>query len=107
RGKWVTDYTGNLTPTGTSLPLPYTSTPGIVEETPTIAQLHHTYVLKTSILNNFSFAATRLWIPIYSVTADGKFPQKAGLTGLPSFGQAADGFPGINFNGSNAPSSWA
>ena len=24
RGKWSTDYTGNLTPTGTALPLPYT-----------------------------------------------------------------------------------
>lgn len=106
RGKWQTDYTGNLTPTGTSLPLPYTQTPGIVVEVPTIAQLHHTYVLSSTLLNTASFGLTRLWIPIFSVTADGKYPEKAGLTGLPPNGQAPDQFPGINFSGTNAPNSW-
>jgi hypothetical protein len=107
RGKWQTDYTGNLTPTGTSLPLPYTSTPGIVVEVPTIAQVHDTFVFSPTLLNNLSFGLTRLWIPIFSVTADGKYPEKAGLTGLPAYGQAADGFPGVNFSGTNAPNSWA
>ena len=107
RAKWQTDYTGNLTPTGTSLPLPYTSSPGIVVEVPTIAQLHYTYVISPSLLNSASFGLTRLWIPIFSTTADGKYPQKAGLTGLPPYGQAADGFPGINFSGPNVPSNWA
>jgi len=107
RAKWQTDYTGNLTPTGTSLPLPYTSTPGIVVEVPTIAQIHQTYVFTPTLLNSVSVGLTRIWIPIFSVTADGKYPEKAGLTGLPPYGQAADGFPGISFSGTNVPSSWA
>ena len=106
RGKWTTDYTGNLTPTGTALPLPYTTSPGIVEELPTIAQLHYTRVLTTTLINNFSLAATRLWIPIYSTTAEGKYPQAAGLKGLPPRGHAPDAFPTINFSGNNAPSNW-
>ena len=39
RARWATDYTGNLTPTGTALPLPYNSSSGIVVEVPTIAQI--------------------------------------------------------------------
>ena len=108
-GEWHTDYTGNLTPTGTALPLPYTQTPGIVVERPWIMQAHETYLIAPSLLNNFGVGMTRLSIPIFSVTASGNYPQKAGLAGpgLPNYGQAADGFPGITFSGSNAPSSWA
>jgi hypothetical protein len=106
-GQWKTDYTGNLTPTGTALPLPYTQTPGIVVERPWITQIHENYLVSASLLNSFTVAMTRLSIPIYPVTADGQYPQKAGLTGLPSYGQAASGFPGINFGGTDAPSNWA
>jgi Carboxypeptidase regulatory-like domain/TonB dependent receptor len=106
RAKWATDYTGNLTPTGTALPLPYTASPGTVVEVPTIAQIHHTYLLKPSWLNTFSFGVTRIWIPIASTTKDFKYPDKAGLTGMPASGQGHDGFPTISFAGTNAPNAW-
>ena len=107
RGKWATDYTGNLTATGTALPLPYTSSPGIVDEMTTIGQLHHTHVFTPTFINNFSVGATRLWIPIFSTTAEGNYAQKAGLTGLPKSGIApAPHFPQSTFNGVNAPSNW-
>ncbi len=106
-GKWQTDYTGNLTPTGTALPLPYTSSPGKVVEVPIIAQVRETWVISPSLLNLFGLGVVRLSIPIYPITQDGTYPQKAGLKGLPGGGQAALGFPGINFTGSNAPGSWA
>ena len=106
RGKWSTDYTGNLTPTGTALPLPYTGSPGIVEELTTIAQFHYTRVMTPTLINSFSVAATRLWIPIYSTTAEGKYPQAAGLRGLPQNGYAPDAFPQISFSGNNSPSNW-
>jgi len=106
RGKYATDYTGNLTPTGTALPLPYNSSSGIVEEMPTIAQIHHTHVFNSSWLNDASFGLTRIWIPLYSNTAAGGYPEKAGLTGLPP-GNASLQFPAINFAGPNAPINWA
>jgi len=106
-GQWLTDYTGNLTPTGTALPLPYTATPGIVEERPWITQLHETYLISPTLLNNFAVGMTRLSIPIFPVTAAGNYPEKADLTGLPPSGQAATGFPGITFSGNNIPNSWS
>ncbi len=106
-GEWRTDYTGNLTPTGTALPLPYTSTPGIVVERPLIVQVHDTYLFSPSLFNTFGVGITRLSIPIFPVTASGNYPQKAGLTGLPGHGQAATGFPGINFSGANIPNNWS
>ena len=105
-GKWSTDYTGNLTPTGTALPLPYTSSPGIVEELPTIAQAHYTRVVGPNLVNNLSVAVTRLWIPISATTLEGKYPQAAGLKGLPPRGDVPDAFPQITFSGNNAPSNW-
>ena len=106
RGKYSTDYTGNLTPTGTALPLPYNSSSGIVQEMPTIAQIHYTRVFSSTWLNDASFGLTRIWIPLYSNTAAGGYPQKAGLTGLPP-GNASLQFPAINFGGPNAPINWA
>lgn len=106
-GTWRTDYTGNLTPTGTALPLPYTQTPGIVVEKPLIVQLHDTYTITPSWLNTFGVGITRLSIPILPVTTDGQYPQKAGLTGLPGNGQAALGFPAVNFTGPNVPNNWS
>lgn len=106
-GTWSTDYTGNLTPTGTALPLPYTQSPGIVVERPLIVQLHDTYTFSPSLSNTFGVGITRLSIPILPITQAGNYPQNAGLTGLPGGGQAALGFPAITFNGSNVPASWA
>ncbi len=106
-GEWRTDYTGNLTPTGTALPLPYTQTPGIVVERPLIAQFHDTYMFSPTLFNTFGAGGTRLSIPIFPVTTSGNYPEKAGLTGLPGHGQAANGFPGVTFTGANIPNSWA
>ena len=104
--RYSTDYTGNLTPTGTALKLPYNSSAGVVQELPTVAQIHHTWVMSPSLLNTASYGFTRIWIPILSNTAAGRYPEKAGLTGLPP-GNASVQFPAINFSGSNAPINWA
>jgi hypothetical protein len=106
-GKWTTDYTGNLTPTGTALPLPYTSSPGIVVERPLIVQLHETYTIKPTLLNTFGMSVVRLSIPLFPITEGGDYPEKAGLIGLPGTGQAATGFPSITFGGTNAPNAWS
>lgn len=106
-GEWLTDYTGNITPTGTALPLPYTASPGIVEELPWITQFHDDYTFSSSLFNSFGIGMTRLSIPILPITQYGDFPAKAGLTGLPGNGQAAKGFPGTTFSGPNPPSSWS
>jgi Carboxypeptidase regulatory-like domain/TonB dependent receptor len=105
-GEWHTDYTGNITPTGTALPLPYTSSPGMVVEKPLIIQVHDTYTFGPSLLNTFGAGMVRLAIPIFPITKSGMYPQKAGLGGLPGNGEAANAFPLITFNGPNPPSSW-
>ena len=46
-----------------------------------------------------------LYIPLTSNTANGNYPAKAGLTGLPP-GIAATGFPDISFSGNEVPVSW-
>jgi Carboxypeptidase regulatory-like domain/TonB dependent receptor len=105
-GEWHTDYTGNITPTGTALPLPYTQSPGEVVEKPLIIQVHDTYTISPSLLNTFGAGMVRLAIPISPITKAGQYPEKAGLTGLPGSGEAANAFPAITFNGPNPPSSW-
>jgi hypothetical protein len=105
-GEWHTDYTGNITPTGTALPLPYTQSPGEVVEKPLIIQVHDTYTISPSLLNTLGIGMTRLAIPISPITKAGNYPGKAGLTGLPGSGEAANAFPAITFDGPDAPSSW-
>jgi len=68
--------------------------------------LHDTYTFTTSLLNQFSYSFSRLWIPLGSDSAGGNYPSKAGLTGLPP-GMASTAFPDVTFNGNNAPISWA
>ena len=103
--QYLTDYTGNLAPNGTALPLPYNTSAGIVEERPTIAQIHQTYVFTPTIVNNASYGLSRIWIPLFSATAAGNYIGKAGLTGMPP-GNASLAFPAINFAGPNAPNTW-
>ena len=105
RGRYLTDYTGSLAPNTDSMPLPYTQG-RIVEENPTTSQIHFTHVFTPTLLNNFSFGYARTWIPLFSATAGGGYPQKAGITGLPG-GAADDVFPTVNFVGANAPNVWA
>jgi len=88
----------------TALPLPYTET-RLVEEVPTTAQVKHTYVMRPSMLNQFSLGFSLLAVPIANATIDGRYPQQAGLRGLPS-GEADSAFPEISFAGPNAPTQW-
>ncbi len=93
-------YRGNPPP----LPLPYTVT-RVVDEVPTVGQLRHTWVLSASLLNQLSFGASRLYVPITNPTVDGRWAEKAGLKGLPP-GDASLSFPEVAFSGPNAPQGW-
>jgi hypothetical protein len=88
----------------TALPLPYTET-RLVEEVTTTAQVKHTFVMSSSLLNQFSLGFARLAVPIANATIDGRYPQQAGLTGLPP-GEADSSFPEVGFAGPNAPTQW-
>jgi hypothetical protein len=88
----------------TFLPLPYTET-RLVEEIPTTIQVKHTYVAGSRMVNQLSLGFSRLNVPIANATIDGKYPQEAGLRGLPA-GEADSAFPEIAFGGPNAPTQW-
>ena len=81
----------------TALPLPYTET-RLVEEIPTTAQVKHTYVISPRWVNQFSAGFSRLSVPISNATIDGRYPQVAGLRGLPA-GEADSSFPEISLPG--------
>lgn len=85
-------------------PLPYTNSRA-VQQIPTTGEVKSIYVIKPNLLNQLSFAYTRLWIPIINVTQSGDYPKKAGLTGLPA-GQAGSAFPLVTFSGPNSPTGW-
>jgi hypothetical protein len=104
-GKYANPIVGSLTPITTStLPVPYTDGRGVIEYA-TLWQFHDNHVIKPNMVNQFSFSLSRLFIPLTSNTADGNYPSKAGLKGLPP-GIASTGFPDITFSGNNAPVSW-
>ena len=104
-GKYANPVVGSLTPISTStLPVPYTDGRGVIEYA-TLGQIHDSYSISPSLVNEFSVSASRLFIPLTSNTASGDYPSKAGLTGLPP-GIASTGFPDISFSGNNAPVSW-
>ena len=103
-GRYTTNFTGSLAPGTDSLPLPYTQA-RFVKEYPTTAQIHDSYVLSPTVVNQFSYSMGRIYIPLVNDTADGNYPQKAGLTGLPP-GIASTAMPDVNFAGTNAPISW-
>jgi hypothetical protein len=105
RGKrsQATPFRGGTT-LQTALPLPYTET-RLVDEVPTSAQIKHTYVLGSKWVNQVSLGFSRLGVPIFNATIDGKYPIKAGLRGLPA-GEADSSFPEVAFAGPNAPTQW-
>ncbi len=104
-GKYANPIVGSLTPITTStLPVPYTDGRGVIEYA-TLAQLHDSHIITSTMVNQFSLGLSRLFIPLTSNTASGDYPSKAGLTGLPP-GIASTGFPDISFSGNNAPVSW-
>jgi carboxypeptidase family protein/TonB-dependent receptor-like protein len=86
------------------LPLPYVVT-RVVDEVPTVGQVKHNWVMTPSLVNQLSFQASRLWIPITNPTIDGNWVEKAGITGLPK-GDATQSFPEIAFGGQNPVSGW-
>ncbi len=104
-GKYANPIVGSLVPITTStLPVPYTAGRGVIEYA-TLAQIHDTYSINSNVTNQFSASLSRLFIPLTSNTADGNYPSKAGLKGLPP-GIASTGFPDISFAGNNAPIGW-
>lgn len=104
-GNYATNFTGSLNQTGAGvLPEPYTQG-RIVQETVKMGQIHDTYTITPSLLNQFSASYNRIWIPLQNPTVAGAYPQKAGLQGLPpSVVQLT--FPDINFAGTNSPGGW-
>jgi len=108
RGKYANPIVGSLAqPTATTnaaLPIPYLQGRSVIEYA-TLVQLHDSYTITPSVLNDLSYGVNRLYIPLTSNTANGNYPSKAGLTGLPP-GIASTGFPDITFNGNNFPVNW-
>ena len=104
-GHYATNFTGSLNQTGAGvLPEPYTQG-RIVEEAVKMGQVHDTYTLTPSLVNQLSLSYNRIWIPLSNPTTDGAYPQKAGIKGLPpSVVQLT--FPDINFAGTNSPGGW-
>ena len=104
-GKYAWPTVGSLTPVSTStLPTPYTDGRSVIEYS-TVAQVHDSYVIAPTLVNQASLSLSRMWIPLTDPTANGNYPGKAGLTGLPA-GFASTAFPDISFSGNNAPVSW-
>ena len=104
-GHYATNFTGSLNQAGAGvLPEPYTQG-RIVEEDVKMAQLHDTFTIKPTLLNQFSYSVNRIWIPLQNPTTDGAYPQKAGIKGLPP-GVVQLTFPDINFSGTNSPGGW-
>jgi hypothetical protein len=105
-GHYATNFTGSLNQAGAAgvMPEPYTQG-RIVAEDVKMAQIHDTFSIKSTVLNQFSYSANRIWIPLQNPTVDGAYPQKAGIKGLPpSVVQLT--FPDINFTGTNSPGGW-
>ena len=105
-GHYATNFTGSLSQTGVGvLPEPYTQG-RIVEEAVKMAQLHDTFTIRPTLLNQFSYSYNRIWIPLQNPTTSGDYPQKAGIKGLPQ-SVVDDTFPDITFSGgTNAPGNW-
>jgi hypothetical protein len=108
RGKYANPITGSLTqpsPTANAgFGVPYLDGRSVIEYS-TTGQLHEDWTIRPTLINDFGFGLSRLYIPLTSNTQSGNYPQKAGLTGLPP-GIASEAFPDINFSGNNPPVSW-
>jgi hypothetical protein len=108
KGKYANPTVGSLaaatSTTNSTLPVPYTDGRGVIEYA-TLGQVHETYTISPTLVNDFGYSISRLFIPLTSNTATGNYPGKAGLTGLPP-GIASTGFPDITFSGNDIPVSW-
>lgn len=91
---------------GPPIPLPYTSSryfSTVVE----VDQIGDTEVITPNLVNVFGYQINRFLSQYSNATTKGDYASKAGLTGLPTNGQALQNFPHIAFGGPNAPVSWA
>jgi hypothetical protein len=105
KNRQATPYTGGQSAQGANvIPLPYTNT-RLVEQIPSLGTLKHTFVVGSRMVNQLSLGASRLEVPIINATIDGRYPQEAGLRGLPP-GEADSAFPEVAFAGPNAPLGW-
>ena len=108
RGKYANPIVGSLAqPTATTnaaLPIPYTQGRSVIEYA-TMMQLHDSYTITPNVLNDLAYGVNRLYVPLTSNTANGNYPAKAGLTGLPP-GIASTGFPDVTFVGPEIPVNW-
>jgi Carboxypeptidase regulatory-like domain/TonB dependent receptor len=108
RGKYANPIVGSLATatntTNSTLPVPYTDGRGVIEYA-TLAQFHDVYTFSPTVVNDFGYGLSRLFIPLTSNTASGNYPSKAGLNGLPP-GIASTGFPDVTFTGNDIPVSW-
>jgi hypothetical protein len=93
---------------GGTLPIPYNSGSSAlqVHEITTTAQARHTYVVTPTVLNQLSYNVARFFQPQEANTADGQWPIKAGMKGLPAGGASLE-FPSLSFSGNNSPTSWS
>jgi len=105
-GKYTTNYTGSLTAISTSTLAPPYTDGRVVAETSNLGQIHDSYIISPSVVNQFSVSVSRLWIPLGSDSGSGNYPMKAGLTGLPP-GLESTALPDLSFGGTNPPVSWA
>ena len=70
-GHYATNFTGSLSQTGVGvLPEPYTQG-RIVEESVKMAQVHDTFTITPTLLNQFSYSFNRIWIPLQNPTTSG------------------------------------
>jgi hypothetical protein len=108
RGKYANPVTGSLAALGLTSNagfLPYLDGRSVIEYA-TLAQVHEDWTIRPTLINDFGYGLSRLYIPLTSNTAGGNYPTKAGLTGLPP-GIASTAFPDVSFSGNNPPVSWA
>jgi len=104
-GNYATNFTGSLSQTGAGvLPEPYTQG-RIVEEAVKLGQIHDTYTISPTLLNEVSYSFNRIYIPLQNPTTAGDYPQKAGIQGLPAT-VVDETFPDISFTGTNSPGGW-
>ncbi len=91
---------------GPQLPLPYTSS-RFSSQKIEIYQVGDTQEITSKLVNIFGYQINRFITPFTNPTTSGGWAAKAGLTGIPTNGQASDNFPPITFSGPNTPSNWA
>lgn len=91
---------------GPQLPLPYTSS-RFSSQKIELYQLNDTETFTPNLVNIFGFQVNRFETPFTNPTTAGDWAAKAGITGIPTTGQASENFPPITFSGPNAPTNWA